>query len=238
MKIITIASLKGGVGKTTTAVYLALAMHAQKRSVLVIDADPNNNLTDFFLRDSDLHEIEARNLYHLISGKLKAEQCIHPAGLDVIPCTLSLCRVGIELATNPLSMLRFGANLRKLDYDVILIDTPPSPGYELRAALHASDLVLSPVGLSRWSVQALDILRGELLDVQADLGRAPDLLAIAGMVTPIEEQSLRISSLADQLTYTSIHRSAAIRKAAATGSVLKSGSRASLEFESLAKEVA
>lgn len=237
MKIITVASLKGGVGKTTTAIFLALALKERSKRVLVIDADPNNNLTDYFLRDGNPHEIERRNLYHVLTGRCTAEECIYSAGVDVIPCTLSLHRVGLELATNPGSLLRFGSTLRKLDYDVILIDTPPSLGYELRVALHASDLVLSPVGLSRWTVQALDILRGELLDVKEDMGRAPDLLAIPGMVTESEERSLRLSPFADHLTYATIRRSAVVRKAAATGRILKPGSKAGLEFEELAKEV-
>lgn len=238
MKIITVASLKGGVGKTTTAIFLALALKERSKRVLVIDADPNNNLTDYFLRDADPNEIESRNLYHLLSGKATAEQCIYLAGVDVIPCTLSLHRVGIEQGTNPGSLLRFASNLRKLDYDVILIDTPPSPGYELRAALHASDLVLSPVGLSRWNVQALDILRGEILDVKEDVGHAPELLALPSMVTESEERSLRLSAIAELLTQTSVHKSAPIKKAAATGKRPGGTGRGILDFERLAQEVA
>lgn len=51
MKIIVAASIKGGVGKTSTAVFLAQALVTRGHNVLAVDGDHNNNLTDFFLRD-------------------------------------------------------------------------------------------------------------------------------------------------------------------------------------------
>lgn len=238
MKVITVASLKGGVGKTTVSIFLSIALAERGKRVLAIDMDPNNNLTDYFLRNTDPEEIERRNVYHLLSGKLPATACIYPGGVDVIPCTLSLHRVGIEQATNPGSLLRFASALRKLDYDMILMDTPPSPGYELRASLHASDLVLSPVGLSRWNVQALDILRGEILDVKEDVGRAPELLALPAMVTESEERSLRLSGVARLLTRTGIHRSSVLKHAAERGGLPSRTSRGNQDFKRLAEEVA
>ncbi len=237
MKIITVASLKGGVGKSTTAIFLAHALKERLKQVLVIDSDPNNSLTDYFLKEADPRVIEKRNLYHILSGKAAVKDCIYLAGVDIIPCTLSLHGVGNEPRTNPASMHHFSKDLRNLDYDVIIIDTPPSPGYALRAALHASDLVLSPVGVSRWTMQALDILNGELLDVKNAMGYAPGLLAVPGMVTESEDEILRLSSFGDQLTYATIYHSDEIHKAATSGGVLKKGSKAGLDFENLAKEV-
>ena len=73
MKIITIASLKGGVGKSTLAIFLSQALAQLNTRVLVIDADPNNNMTDYFLRKIPSEEIESRNLYHVLAGKLSAD---------------------------------------------------------------------------------------------------------------------------------------------------------------------
>jgi len=239
MKILSVASLKGGVGKTTIAAFLALSLSRMGKRVLAVDLDPNNNLTDYFLREGEVSEIEKRNVHHMLTGRLSASECtfLRPE-ISVIPCTPSLSRVGMELGTSPGSLLRFGANLRKLDYDYVILDTPPSAGYELRAALYASDLVLSPVGLSRWTVQALEILRDEVADMMEDMGRSVSLLAVPSMVTEGEERSLRLSSFAGELSLCAIRRSTALRRVASTGDLLKSGSNASMEFEQLAREVA
>lgn len=238
MRIITVASLKGGVGKTTLAVFLSQALAAAGHRVLVLDMDPNNNTTDFLCRDSDPEVIEAANLYHLLTARLPLDECVHPSsfGLSVIPCTPSLHRVGVELGTNPGSLLRFAARLRKADADFVICDTPPAIGYELRAALHAADLVLSPVHASRWALQALDILREEIETVAEGTDRAPELRIVASIVTPREVEKLR--NVVAGLTETAILKAAAIKTAGGRGRSLSAKARSWGEFVSLAQEIA
>ena len=157
MKVITFGSLKGGVGKTTCAAFLAQALTAEGARVLVVDIDANNNLTDYFLRDTTAQELEARNVRHVLVDGLKPVEAVHHSahGIDIIPATPELHSVGIELASDPGALLRFPVDLRQLDYDFIVIDSPPALVIELRAALYAANLVLVPIAFSRWTIPAL-----------------------------------------------------------------------------------
>ena len=114
MRIIVAASIKGGVGKTSTAVFLAQALVAQGRSVLAIDCDHNNNLTDFFLRDVDPQTLQARNVYNVLSGQMNPTEAVFPlaSGPAVLPATPTLVRAAAELGQDPGALLRFPAALR------------------------------------------------------------------------------------------------------------------------------
>lgn len=151
MKIITVASLKGGAGKTTIAVFLARAFRELNKQVLVVDLDHNNNLTDYFLRGKDPEELENLNVYHVLTGRKNIQDCIYESSdttdIDVLPCTISLNKIGSELARDPGALLRFGPQLKKLSYDIVIIDTPPALCFELSAGLYASHVVLSPLSL-------------------------------------------------------------------------------------------
>jgi|JI9StandDraft_1071089.scaffolds.fasta_scaffold04510_5 chromosome partitioning protein len=237
MKIITIASLKGGVGKSTLAIFLSQALAQLKTRVLVIDADPNNNLTDYFLRKIPSEEIESRNLYHVLAGKLDIEQSIYKTSIvDIIPCTVSLHSVGVEFSSDPASLLRVKPKLKKLDYDFIIIDTPPSLSYELRMGLFSSDLIVSPISPNRWIKQGLDLLRSEIQKVEEATNKTPDILAVPCIISKSDMDKLKFINKEIQ-SKTPIFRNGSVRMKAEKGLPLVAGSKPSQEFIALAKEI-
>jgi chromosome partitioning protein len=169
MKIILCGSLKGGCGKMSTAVFLSLALAPRGRSAL-LDVDQNNNASDFFLRDTDPDEMEARNVYHASAGKMKPAASVYrsPLGVDVLPATPTLSGIGYDLAQDPGALLRSPAALRRLDYDYAVIDSPPTVGFELRAGIYSADVGLAPLALARWTVQGFKPRRREF-DLAAEV---------------------------------------------------------------------
>ncbi|WP_411821280.1 ParA family protein [Leptospira sp. 'Mane'] len=236
MKIITIASLKGGVGKTTIAAFLGQAIRKRKK-ILVCDIDPNNNLTDFFLRDVDIKELQSRNIYHSLTGRKELSDCIFKTGFDIdcIPATPELAMVGSELMNDFGSVLRFESDLKSLKYDLILLDTPPSLTYELQASIYVSDLILCPISYNRWTVHGYQLLENQVIK-QKKAGKKIKLLGVPSMVTAKKSEAL---SDVDEIPLTKTHilKSEALENAIILGTALKESSNAWTQFESLAKEV-
>lgn len=235
--ILALSSLKGGVAKTTTTIFLAQALAARGHRVLVVDLDHNNNLTDYALRGVDCELIERDNIRHVLAGTMALPNAIHgPAMFDIIPATPSLATIGIELATNPAAILRLRAGLRKLDYDYILIDTPPALTIELTAGLYAADLVIVPISASRWTVQGYQVIESEVARVEDAGIPAPRMLALPSMVTETEAATLREAPYW-KATKTAIYRDAPIKAAASEGRALREGTKAAGWFAELAEEV-
>ena len=230
MKVITIASLKGGVGKTTLSAFLALALSSRGRT-LAVDLDANNNLTDFFARDVDDDVIENANAYHLLTKRRPASDCVISCGLftDLVPGALALHKLTVEMMNRPAALLSV-RSLLPTGYDFVVIDTAPSLEWSTIAGLFAADVVLSPVNLSRWTMQAVNLLQERIENIP----NTPALSLVPSIVTKAEREAL---SDFEGVTKTAIHKAAAIRTASNKAQRLKESHAAFLEFEALADEL-
>lgn len=238
MFVLTVASLKGGVGKTAIAVFLSRALLIQGKRVLAVDLDHNNNLTDYYLRHVEPEQLEQANVCHVFTGQRTIQECIFPSpyGVDVLPCTLSLSRSVVELAEESGAMVRLSALLKLLEYDAVVIDTPPAMGLELTAALYAASTVLVPMTYNRWTTQGWLLIRQEVQRVARSFGHEPAVYALPSMVNEAQLEKLKQLEV-DNLTKTAILKWAPIHRACETGSILREDSIAGMAFAALAKEV-
>ena len=240
--------MKGGVGKTSLAVFLAQQFRLDGKPLLLIDADPNNNLTDFFLRGADPEEIAKSELRHVLLRKRNLMECVYETTFqtNIVPCTVDLHRVGHELNGDPASFLTLSKELRRHvpDSDA-LIDTPPSLSFEFRTSLFAADVVIVPVSFSIWTMRALRILADELSKVEEVRGRSPKLVAVPCMVTEKEVEKLaelHPEELVPGLTMTKsfIGRSGTIRNMTNSGKWFhpqSEGNKSFDQFRAVYKEI-
>ena len=150
-KTIAICNQKGGVGKTTTALNLGAGLARAGRRVLLVDADPQSDLTTSLGLEADALEKSLGRLMYLATENYKPavkDTVIHHAeGFDLIPSNLDLSSMETRLV-NAMSREKVLDNLLKevkADYDYILIDCMPSLGMLTINALTAADSVIIPV---------------------------------------------------------------------------------------------
>jgi chromosome partitioning protein len=188
-KIVAIANQKGGVAKTSSTIANA-SLISQRKSCLVIDLDPQGNLTDGLgVREIVEDQLTAYNLLDLRQNP-DAIVLSTQWGIDLIPADIGLAQKESELIAAPDSHYILKEQLGKLSqYDYILIDCPPSLGRLTYSALTAADLVLIPVQCQYFSAKGYKQL---LSTIQAVQLRSNPGLRILG-VLPTMSDSTNIS---------------------------------------------
>lgn len=194
MKVISLINMKGGVGKTTLAVNIADCLARQhQQNVLLLDVDPQFNGTQCLMtpdeyvahrnadRDTMLDLFDRKRIKASSAGPAKG---IEPKklsdievvqvrnGLSLLPGSLDLYR--LEMAPGEGRENRIKAYLNSIegttDYDIVIIDTPPTPSVWMTSALIASDYYLIPVRPDPLSLTGLDLLKSVVEDRKENYG--------------------------------------------------------------------
>lgn len=192
-KIIAVLNQKGGVGKTTSTINLAAYMAKAGKRVLITDLDPQGNATSGIGVDKQTLDSTTYDVLFdpaPITGVIKETGI---AGVDILPANANLAAAEVDLAAEPEREFRLKKALQLLDYDVILIDCPPSLGLLSINALTAADLVLIPVQAEYYAMEGLS----QLLDIVGRVrqGLNPNLELLGVVVTMYDSRT----SLSDQV---------------------------------------
>jgi chromosome partitioning protein len=191
-RIISIASQKGGVGKTTTAINLGACIAQESRRVLIVDIDPQGNASSGLgINGND----QPTSTYEVLLGQAEIKASIVPtalANLDLLPAGQRLSGAEVELVGMMVRETRLKVALTQVrdGYDYVLVDSPPSLGLLTINALTASDSVLIPLQCEYLALEGLTQLIGAIRLVQDHLNPS---LRIEGVLLTMFDARLNLS---------------------------------------------
>ncbi|HET7904773.1 MAG TPA: AAA family ATPase, partial [Candidatus Eisenbacteria bacterium] len=191
-RTVAIANQKGGVGKTTTAVNLAAALALSGKRVLLVDLDPQGNAGSGLGYPSIKVQ---RGIYEVLTGGVPISDVTidtEVAGLQLVPSGQRLVGAEVELVDVPRREYRLKEALATVEdqYDIILIDAPPSLGFLTLNALTAAKSVLVPVQCEYYALEGLSHLLGAIRLVQQGLNPT---LQIEGVLLTMFDNRLNLS---------------------------------------------
>lgn len=239
--IVAIVNEKGGCGKSVTAANLGYTLTERGRRVLLVDFDPQGNLTTALGVDKRSLGRTVQDVAEGVCGL--GEAVVDAWGVSLLPATIDLAALAVkpeEGGTRGLASAIRGAR-----YDYILVDTPTGLGGFTLSALHLADAVLIPVQTEFLSLEGLvQVMR--VLSILSKRGRGPGVLGILPTMYDARTKSSR-DALRDIRTHfgspvfnTVIPRNVAVTEATARGEPVAScfpDSKAAKAYTELAAEV-
>src|SRR5881398_2009472 len=196
-RVISFANQKGGVAKTTTTLNLGVAFAEQGLKVLLVDLDPQGNLTMSQGMNPDAIE---RSMFDVLVHRLPVQEVVHHTEVDLAVSSIDLA--GAELALS--SMIGRERALEKAltsirdKYDYILLDTPPSLGLLTINAFVAADGVIVPVQCEYLSLRGLVQLENTLTMIRENLNPRVEIQGI--LPTMFDKRLLHSKEAVDILT--------------------------------------
>ena len=181
MSCITIANQKGGVGKTTTAINLGTALDATGQRVLLIALDPQGNCsTGLGIGNA----ARTHSSYDLLIGELGLGDAAIPTKvprLSIVPATVDLSGAEIELVDLPERTHRLARAISRgrQDWDVILIDCPPSLGLLTMNAMVAADSLLVPLQCEFFALEGLSQLLSTVERIRSRFNPGLSIMGVA-----------------------------------------------------------
>lgn len=256
-RVMVVANQKGGVGKTTTTVNLAVALAQWGQRVLVIDLDPQGNASTALAIE---HRRGVTSTYDVLVDGIALEEAVQPhpdiANLAVVPATIDLAGAEIELV----NVLSRESRLRKAisahpqvgndgddRFDYVLVDCPPSLGLLTLNALVAGFEMLIPIQAEYYALEGL----GQLLEtVEMVRTHLNPTLTVSTILITMYDARTRLSAgvadevrehFADQVLKTAIPRSVRVSEAPSYGQSVVTydpGSPGALSYMEAAREIA
>ncbi len=173
--IFAFANQKGGVGKTTTAVNLGAYIAEAGKRVLLVDFDPQCNISSSVGAD-----IKLPGIYEALSNNIDVQQCIQETtnrNLYIIPSSINLTGATVELVSVEKREYQLKETLRRVEkeFDFIFIDCPPSLGILTLNALVAAGRVIIPLQCEYFALEGLSQLLNSINIVRKELNPALDI---------------------------------------------------------------